>query len=243
MIYKVRDRQLGYGRPVGILVLEENIPCPPGVPGNPTTFDFPVCYEIVRGVSASSLVTDPAPDPAPFIAAGRALVEKGASAIVGGCGLMIAHQAALADALPVPVLTSSLLQLPWALAMMGSGAQMGVVMSRAGNLQPRHLAMAGVHDASRLVVTGMEGCPAFQAAICDESGELDAPGVQAELVGVIEALVAANPAIAAILLECVDLPPYAAAVQQAVSLPVYDVTTLARYAQSAIVRAPFRGVY
>lgn len=243
MIYTVRDRQLGYGRPVGILVLEENIPCPPGVPGNPTTFDFPVCYEVVRGISASALITDLAPDPEPFMTAGRALVEKGASAILGGCGLMVVHQAALAQALPVPVLTSSLLQLPWALAMTGGGAKIGIVMSRAGNLQPRHLAMAGVENPQRLVVAGMEGCPAFEAAICDECGELDFAAVQAELVGVVKALVAANPAIAAILLECVDLPPYAAGVQAAVSLPVYDVTTLARFAQSAIVRAPFSGIY
>lgn len=243
MIYKVRDRQLGYGRPVGILVLEEHIPCPPGVPGNPTTFEFPVCYEVVRGVSASDFVTAVAPDPAPFIEAGRALVAKGASTIVGGCGLMIVHQAALADALKVPVLTSSLLQLPWILAMIGGDARVGVVMSRAGNLQPHHLAMAGLQDANRLVVAGMEGCPAFEAAICDECGELDFAKVQGELVGVAKALVAANPSVAAILLECVDLPPYAAAVQDAVSLPVFDVTTLARYTQSAIVRAPFRGIY
>ena len=68
MIYRARKQQLDYGRPIGIMALEEHIPCPPGVPGNPTTFDFPVCYEIVRGVSAAELVHDPNPDPEPFIA-------------------------------------------------------------------------------------------------------------------------------------------------------------------------------
>lgn len=243
MIYKVKDRQLSYGRPVGIIALEEHIPCPPGVPGNPTTFDFPVCYEIVRGVSASHLATDPAVDPAPFIAAGHALVDRGASAILGGCGLMIVHQAALAKVLPVPVLTSSLLQLPWVLAMLGGEGQIGVVMSRAGNLRPHHLAMAGLADAGRLVTAGMENCPAFEAAICDEAGELDMGRVEAEVVGVVKAMVETHPAVAAILLECVDLPPYAAAVQEAVSLPVFDITTLARFAQSAIARTPFHGLY
>ena len=74
MIYRARKQQLDYGRPIGIMALEEHIPCPPGVPGNPTTFDFPVCYEIVRGVSAAELVHNPNPDPEPFIAAGQALV-------------------------------------------------------------------------------------------------------------------------------------------------------------------------
>src|SRR5271170_4832038 len=42
MIYRAHERQLSYGRPIGILTLEEHIPCPPGTPGNPTTFAHPV---------------------------------------------------------------------------------------------------------------------------------------------------------------------------------------------------------
>ena len=243
MIYHARSRQRGYGRPVGILVLEEHIPCPPGVPGNPTTFDFPVCYEIVRGASAADLATAVAPDPAPFLAAGRALVDRGAAAIIGGCGLMIAHQATLAAALPVPVLTSSLLQLPWLLAMLGPDARVGVIASRAGNLTVRHLALAGVTDPARVVIGGMDDQPHFGAAICDEEGVLDFAGVQAELVAVAADLAARDPAIAALVLECVDLPPYAAAAQAAVDLPVFDITTLTRFVQSGLVRRPFTGAY
>lgn len=243
MIYKVRERQLGYGRPIGILALEERIPCPPGVPGNPTTFDFPVCYELVRGVSAPDLALCETPDPAPFIAAGNALVERGAAAVIGGCGLMIVHQAALARALPIPVLTSSLLQLPLLFSMIDPMAQIGVVVSKSGNLQSRHFSMAGVSDLARLAIGGMDGRPAFSDAICDEQGELDMDRVQAELVDVARALVTDNPRIAALLFECVDLPPYAVAVQAATQLPVFDITTLARYAQSALVRSPFTGIY
>lgn len=243
MIYNARSRQLGYGRPVGILVLEEHIPCPPGVPGNPTTFDFPVCYEIVRGASAAELATAAAPDPAPFLAAGRALVDRGATAIIGGCGLMITHQATLSAALPVPVLTSSLLQLPWLLAMLGPDARVGVIASRAGNLTVRHLALAGVTDPARVMIGGMDDQPHFGAAICDEAGVLDFAGVEAELVAVAADLAARDPAIAALVLECVDLPPYAAAAQAAVDLPVFDIITLTRFVQSGLVRRPFAGAY
>ena len=55
MQYIARQQQQGYGRPLGILVLKERIPCPPGTPGNPTTFPFPVIYECVEGVAASQL--------------------------------------------------------------------------------------------------------------------------------------------------------------------------------------------
>ena len=243
MIYRARGIQLGYGRPIGILALEEHIPCPPGVPGNPTTFDFPVCYEIVRGASAGELANDPDPDPAPFIAAGRALVERGAAAIIGGCGLMIVHQDALARALAVPVMTSSLLQLPLLLSLIAPPARIGVIASSAANLKPRHLTLAGVTDPARIVLGGMDGRPAFRAAICDESGELDFAAVEAELVAAASELVTRDPAIGALLLECVDLPPYAAAAQAATGRPVFDVTTLARFAHSGLVRSGFAGVY
>jgi len=243
MIYRARDRQLSYGRPVGILALEEHIPCPPGVPGNPTTFDFPVCYEIVRGASAAELVHSPDPDPAPFIAAGQALVERGAAAVIGGCGLMIVHQAALVAALPVPVVTSSLLQLPWLLGMLGPFARVGVIASRARNLSPRHLALAGVTDTARVELGGMDGQQHFTAAVCDESGNLDFAGVERELVAVASALAARDPAISALVLECVDLPPYAAAAQAAIGLPVYDIITLAGFVQAGLVRRPFAGAY
>lgn len=42
-------------------------------------------------------------------------------------------------------------------------------------------------------------------------------------------------------LECSDLPPYAAAVQGAVNLPVFDFTTMINYIHSSLVRMPFKG--
>jgi len=37
----------------------------------------------------------------------------------------------------------------------------------------------------------------------------------------------------------VDLPPYATAVQEAVGLPVFDITTLISHVHSSFVRKPF----
>jgi Asp/Glu/hydantoin racemase len=39
-------------------------------------------------------------------------------------------------------------------------------------------------------------------------------------------LVARNPDIGAIVLECTNMPPYAAALQAAVGLPVYDIYSM-----------------
>jgi Asp/Glu/hydantoin racemase len=243
VIYRTRERQMGYGRPIGILALEENIPCPPGTPGNPTTFSHPVIYEVVKGVDISSLANLNEPDSAgPFLEAAQVLADKGVSAIAGNCGLMIVHQAALRQAVAVPVLMSSLLLLPLIAGLIGPDAKVGVIASSTKGLKNGHLALAGAAETPIKLAT-MDGRPYFRAAIGSQTGELDFEKVEAEVVDVARGLVAGNPDIRAILLECVDMPPYAHAVQEAVDLPVFDITTLIGFAASGIVRRPFTGIY
>ncbi len=242
MIYQSRPRQLSYGRPIGILVLEESIPCPPGTPGNPTSFAYPVCYEIVRGVTVADLTMEAASASLPaFIAAAQALIARGACAIAGNCGLMIVHQAALASAVTVPVALSALVQLPWIAAMFAPGTPIGVIAARKARLTAAHLRLAGAGLTT--IVAGMDDQPHFTAAVCEERGVLDFPSVQAEAVAVAHGLVASCPGMAAILLECVDLPPYAAAIQQEVGLPVFDITSVMAHMAGAIARVPFAGIY
>jgi hypothetical protein len=243
MIYRARDPQTRYGRPIGIIVLEERIPCPPGTPGNPTTFPFPVCYEVARGVSAAALRAERPAGLESFIAAGQRLVDRGAWAIAGNCGLMIVHQEAMARSLPVPVLLSSLIQVPLIARMLGPDAAIGVLVSAADSLRAEHLLLARAGTDARIVLASMQGKPHFTAAVCEERGELDFEAVTAEAVEVAQTLVRAHPEVKAMLFECVDLPPYAHAVQEAVGLPVFDITTLIGHFQAALVRKPFAGVY
>jgi hypothetical protein len=156
---------------------------------------------------------------------------------------MIVHQEALARALPVPVLLSSLLQVPLIARMLGPEAAIGIIVSRANSLNAEHLRLACAGGDARIVLASMEGKPYFSAAVCDESGELDFEGVTAEAVEVARTLVGGHPEVKALLFECVDLPPYAHAVQEAVGLPVFDITTLIGHFRSALVRNPFTGVY
>ncbi|MEJ0037862.1 MAG: aspartate/glutamate racemase family protein [Gammaproteobacteria bacterium] len=243
MIYRARTPQTGYGRPIGIILLEEHIPCPPGTPGNPTTFSHPVCYEVASGVGTQDLRRANPGGLESFIAAGRRLVERGAWAIAGNCGLMVVHQEALARALPVPILLSSLLQIPLIARMLGPDAAIGVIASDKNSLSEDHLRLARAGSNARIVLASMDGRPFFTAAVGEEKGELDFDGVTAEVVDVARTLVAANPEVKALLFECVDLPPYAHATQAAVGLPIFDMITLIEHFRSALVRNPFIGVY
>lgn len=224
---------------VGILVMDANIRRIPGDVGNPATFPFPVLLRTVSGATLDRLIHQR--DPAllgPFIEAGRDLVRQGARALTTTCGFMILFQQELAAEFPVPVFTSSLLQLPFIERTIGPRDRIGILTADAANLTPQHLRIAG-GDPDRLTIYGLESEPFFKEAIFSDSGRLDARKVEEEVVAQARRMVTADPAIRAILLECANLPPYAAAVQKAVELPVYDFVTMIRHVYAALAVTPF----
>jgi hypothetical protein len=81
----------------------------------------------------------------------------------------------------------------------------------------------------------MEGKQHFCAAVSDH-GELNFEEVQAEVIAVVQELVTQNPHVMSILFECMELPPYATAVQHSGGLPVFDITTLIGHVHSGLVR-------
>jgi hypothetical protein len=236
MKYTVRSGTYAAGIPVGIVMMETHVPYPPGSPNNPRSFDFPVTYEVVPGASMDALIYAPQFEElkARFIEAGQTLVQRGVRAVVGGCGFMVLFQEELADTLPVPVYSSSLIQLPLIARTMGRDQSVGIITASGASLTPRHMELACAGANVRYVIGGLEDRPAFRAAVHDQVGVLDFKAVEADVVAEARALQQANPSLGAILLECTDLPPYADAVSDATGLPVYDISTLIHWAYQAV---------
>lgn len=238
-----------YGHAVGILMIEGRFPRPPGAIGNATTFPFPVMHHVVRGASGTHTVRvlsqmDPdGPEFAeairPWTDGARFLVEQGCRAITTSCGFAALFQRHLAAAVDVPVFASSLLLAPLIARMLHPGRKVGMITAEAASLGPAHLAGAGV-DPDTIAVAGMDGCPEFAATAWDDRETLDVAKLQAETVAVAKRLVTEFP-VGAILLECSLLPPYAAAVQAATGLPVFDFTHLVAMVHDACIRRPFAG--
>ena len=215
-----------YGAPLGILMLDARFPRIPGDMGNATTWPFPVLYRVVRGASPDKVVLQGARGLLPdFIDAAQDLVRLGAEAITTNCGFLSLFQQELAAAAGVPVATSSLLQVPWVQAMLPPGKRVGLVTVSAATLTPEHLAAAGVPLDTPLAGTE-NGREFYRVLIKGESEDMDVALAEQDVVDAGRALVAAHPEVGAIVLECTNMPPYAAALQAAVGLPVYDVYSL-----------------
>ena len=223
-----------YGAPLGILMLEARFPRIHGDMGNGGTWPFPVLYRVVRGASPEKVVLEGARGLLPdFLEAARELVAQGAEAITTNCGFLSLFQREIAAAVGVPVATSSLLQVPWVQAMLPPGQRVGLVTVSGGSLTPAHLEAAGVPlDIPR---EGTEsGREFFRVLIKAEKDDMDVDLAERDVVEAAERLVARHPEVGAIVLECTNMPPYAAAVQRATGRPVYDIYAMITYFHAGI---------
>ncbi len=215
-----------YGAPLGILMLQARFPRIPGDMGNAGTWPFPVLYRVVPGASPERVVLQGARGLLPdFLAAAAELVGHGAEAITTNCGFLSLFQHEIAAHVGVPVATSALMQVPLVQAMLPPGQRVGVVSVCAASLSAAHLAAAGAPTDTPLAGTE-GGREFFRVLIRAEQEDMDIDRAEQDILDAGRALVAAHPEVGAIVLECTNMPPYAARLRGELGLPVFDIYTL-----------------
>lgn len=219
---------------LGILTLDTAFPRIPGDVGAAETFSFPVRYATMREAHVDAVVhrADDALLPA-FIAAGRALADDGCVGIATTCGFLVRWQRELAEALPVPVLTSALLQLSLVQHLLPRGRRVGVVTYSAASLSPAILAAAGADPDTPLEGVDPEGY--FGRTIRDGAATLDRARMAADVVAAARRLRNARGDLGAIVLECANMPPYREEVVAALDLPVFDAAQLIAWFHAGLV--------
>lgn len=227
-----------YGASVGILMLDAVFPRIPGDMGNATSWDFPVLYRIVRDASPDKVVRGGAKGLLPsFVAAAQDLVADGADGITTNCGFLSLFQQDLAKSLPVPVVTSSLLQVEMVNRTLPHGKRAGILTISASTLTDAHLRAARVPEGTPIGTT--EGGSEFTRAILGNEMTLDVDAARADNVAAALALQQAHPDLGAIVLECTNMCPYAADITAATGLPCYSMLSLVSWFQSGLTPRRF----
>lgn len=226
------------GHVLGIIAVKLDYPKLPGNVANACTFDFPVLYREVDFEIEQLFAGDPAIKQL-VIDAARDLERQGVRAIIGACGYFAHFQQDVAAAVGVPVFLSSLCQLPMVKAGIRREGKIAVFAADGSSLTDELLANVG-SDTTRLIVQNVGDLASF-APIRWGGLELDNGRLTDDLCDLAQGLCEQHPDIDAILLECSDLPPYAAAIQKAVGLPVFDFITLAKWVASAVVQRTYTG--
>ena len=121
----------------------------------------------------------------------------------------------------MPVATSSLMQAPLIESLLPPGRRVGILTISAGSLTREHLTAAGV-DADTPVI-GTDGGREFTRALIGNEPELDVSAAEQDILEAGEALVTRHPEVGAVLLECTNMAPYARALSEHLSRPVFDI--------------------
>lgn len=244
MKYTTRPGATSYGHDIGILMLDCHTPFIPGDVGNASSFGFPVLYHTMPGVTLDRLINQADTSMADtVVGAAKALEAQGVAAITSDCGYMLLFQQTVAAQVRVPVLLSSLLQLPMVASMMGPGQAVGIICANRQRLPWELVAPLHAMANCEIHVVGLEHCPHFRGPILDETDTLDAQAIEQEVVRAVTTALAEHPDIGAWLFECSNLPPYAHAVQVRTGKPVFDYVTMINFMRSGVRRAPFAGHY
>lgn len=228
------------GVTLGVLALESYFPKPPGHIKNPSSLPFSVIYEMLDGITVPALLNAPdAAIKAQVIDAAKRLDAKGVRAITGSCGFLALFQKDIAAAVSVPVFVSALIQVPMIHHM--TAAPVGVLTASTPALTPAHLENVGAGGVP-VEIQGLEQTSEFAEVILrNERTKMDLDAVAREVIAAGQALIDRAPDIGGLVLECTDLPPYAHAIQQALSRPVFDLTTLSCMVANAVQYKAYPG--
>ena len=234
-----------YGKAIGMLMLDTTYPLIPGNVGNATSYDFPVRFKVLEGIPSDWWCDEEGPSlkrQEKFIEFAKQLEEEGVRGITTGCGFFAIYQKAASEALTVPLFNSPLLLVPMVSRMIGKNKRVGIITAGANFLKSSFLENAGIDESIPIAIDGMDDKEEFNDSIVFErKPTMDVKKVESEVVDVAQRLVNQHPDIGAIVFECSDLPPFAAAVQEAVNLPIFDFITLINMVYMAVVKKRYEG--
>ncbi|MFA5634713.1 MAG: aspartate/glutamate racemase family protein [Anaerovoracaceae bacterium] len=240
MLYKAQPGKMNYGEAIGILLLDFYAPFIPGDVGNASTYNYPVRYKLVEGLTFDRLLNKDKTALEILLKAAKELQTEGVRAITADCGFFALFQKEVSEELDIPVFLSSLLQAPFISTIIGKGKKVGILSAVAGSLDKTFFDAVNM-DPTNVIVRGLENTENFSKYGVEETGVFDSELVEAEVVEIATNMVKENPDIKAILLECSMLPPYGKAVQEATGLPVFDFITMIDHVFSAVVKKKYEG--
>lgn len=222
-----------YGVSIGILMVNARFRRFPGDIGNAQTWPFPVQYRVVEEatpervtmIHETGLLEH-------FKRAAMELVDGGVDGIASTCGFLSLYQQELADFLPVPVATSSLLQVPLAARLISGKQRVGILTYLEGGLKPAYLEAVGIDPGTP--VTGLPAESEFVRSIRDSDATVPYAVLRDEVLATAQRFHQRHPELGALVLECTNLAPFAADIHALLGLPVFDTVSLLNWFHSGL---------
>ena len=210
---------------LGVLMLDTRFPRPEGDIGHPSAFAVPTRRCVITGAWPEKIVQSGAGlrkgrVVAPILQLVRSLESDGARAITTSCGFLVLLQKDMQAQVQIPVITSSLLQLP---GLLNQHAKVGVLTISSNKLGAEHLRAAGVlrERVADVVVQGVNPNSEFAVAILGNRAEMNIEKAAADVLSAAVALKKREPDLQCVVLECTNMPPYRAAIEKATGMQTW----------------------
>ena len=231
------------GATIGVLCLDSRFPKPVGHIKNPSSFKFPILYETVKGATVQNILDNPDSEfIEPFISAAKNLESNGVRAITSSCGFFALFQNELANAVNIPVFSSSLIQVPMIYNLFGQTGHIGILTACKSKLTNNHFKAVGA-DKVPVSINGMDNSNEFREVILEGiRDDMDICKVESEILECAKVLVSQQPDVKALVLECTDMSPYSYKLQDNLRLPIFDITTLTNMIHDVICRTQYFGI-
>lgn len=193
---------------------------------NPDTFQFPVKYSRIKGANIHTILESPCQNVLQSMIHEVKKMEKhGIKAITTSCGFNAIFQKELADAVDIPIFTSSLLQIPLVKNMLGKQKTLGVITAKKSALSTLHLKNVGISTDISLHIEGLETCSEWNKIFLSPDDDVNLATIENDIINVAS-LMMSQSNIGAFILECTDLPPFSDAIRKVTGRPVFDFVTL-----------------
>lgn len=240
---QMQKKQNIAGFPIGIIYIEDvHYPMLPGNVVNGYTYRYPVRLKAVKNLDVPNLFQMGEGVYDQIMEACLELQREGVRAISSACGFFGNYHKQVAEAIDLPVALSSLIQLPWIASLIKPNQKIGVITADESSLTKELLLNCGVSEElmSRLIIKDGKKTKEFSCVI-EQRGCWDNDIAREEIVALGKEITAQSSDVAAILLECSDMPPYAYAVQESTGLPVYDFITMINWLHQSVCQRPYDG--
>lgn len=234
---KLRGGFTTYGQDIGILMMDTVFPRIIGDIGNARTYDFPVRYYTVKNIETERITEKNAEQLllAPFIQAAKELESSGCKAITTSCSFLCGFQKQLANAVTIPVFTSTLLLAPFIHTMLNRDLKIGILTESASYIGEEYFTQAGWSSADIPVcVSGLAENSPFSRLIINDHLEEDFDVLEKCIEEMALRHMAEHPDTGAVLLECTNFAPFTREIQRLTGVPVFGINQLLSYIDSCI---------
>lgn len=223
---------------LGILMLEGKMANVTGLMAGDDTFPYPTVRHVVAGARTPRTPDDAIAMLPLYEQAARQLAPE-VDVITANCGLIALLQEELADAVDVPVVTSSLLSVPTVARLIGPRRRVGILTFFRDAVGERNYVASGWSSEEIPVsVAGVDGSEAWLEFLeTKEAPPVLRRQLGADLRAAIDELLEREPTVGALVSECTMLPAVFDDLRKDVPVPIFDLPTTLDWALSGYRRA------